>query len=140
MASFDLYNEVAVSSGLNIGSISSNTTTNGNWIDTKGSYAVVYTLLSGTITDGTYTPNLQESDLADHSDAANVDTNFIIGTYANATFVAADDNTAKKLGYAGKKRYVRLQEVSTGVSSGGTLSSTAVLGIPRHAPADPGVR
>jgi hypothetical protein len=142
MASFDLYNDITVTSGLNIGAISTNTTTSGPWIDTLGAYGLTYSILSGTITDGTYTPNLQESDsdAGSHSDASNVSTDFVIGTYADATFVAADDNTAKKLGYAGKKRYVRLQLVSTGVTTGGTLSASAIVGIPRHAPTDPGER
>lgn len=140
MASFDLYNDIDVRSGLNIGAIATNTTTSGAWIDTFGSYGVTYSILSGTITDGTYTPVLYEADEDNQSDAAPVDTNFVIGTYASATFVAADDNAAKKLGYVGKKRYVQLRIVSTSVSSGGTLSASAIVGIPRHAPTDPGVR
>lgn len=135
MASFDLYNLVDAQKGLSIGAITTNTTTSGDWIDTKGSYGVMWTILSGTLTDGVYTANLQDSDLADHSDAASVATDFVIGTYAGASYIATEDNTAKKIGYAGKKRYVRLQYVSTSVTSGGTLSATAQVGIPRHGPA-----
>jgi hypothetical protein len=135
MANFDLYNLVDVQKGLSIGAITTNTTTSGDWIDTKGSYGVMWSILSGTITDGVYTANLQDADESDYSDAANVASDFVIGTYAGASYVAADDNTAKKIGYAGKKRYVRLQFVSTSVTTGGTLSATAQVGIPRHAPA-----
>lgn len=140
MASYDLYNSVEVKKALAIGAISSNTTTYSDWIDLSGTYGVFFDILSGSITDGTYVPVIQESDLDDHSDAANVDPNFLLGTYDYATFVAADDNVAKKLGYVGKKRYVRIGYVSSGVTTGGTLSASAVLGIPRHAPTDPGVR
>lgn len=135
MASFDLYSLVAVERGLSVGAITSNTTTNGAWIDTKGSYAVMWSILSGTITDGVYTPVLFEADRDDFADAAQVAADFVIGSYADATFVAADDNVAKKIGYAGKKRYVQLRMVSTSVSSGGTLSASALVGMPRHAPA-----
>lgn len=140
MASFDLYNILAVKKGLSIGAIATNTTTNGDWIDLTGSYGVLWTILSGTITDGTFTPVLYEADLDDQSDAAPVNANFVIGKYSDATFAASDDNVAKRIGYVGKKKYAQLRIVSNGVTTGGTLSASAQIGIPRHAPTDPGVR
>jgi hypothetical protein len=135
MASFDLYNLVAVQGGLNIGAITTNTTTNGLIVDTQGSYSVMWAIHSGTITDGVYNVQIREGDMANLSDGTLTSADFIIGDVADARFVAADDNAVKKIGYAGKKRYVRLEIVSTAVTSGGTLSASALLGHPRHAPA-----
>lgn len=135
MASFDLYNLVAVEPGLNIGAISSDTTTNGAIIDTQGSYSVMWAIHSGTITDGVYNVQIREGDNSSLSDGTLTTADFIIGDVADARFVAADDNAVKKIGYAGKKRYVRLEIVSTSVTTGGTLSASALLGHPRHAPA-----
>ena len=135
MASFDLYNLVAVQGGLNIGAITTNTTTNGLIVDTQGSYSVMWAIHSGTITDGVYNVQIREGDMANLSDGTLTSADFIIGNVADARFVAADDNAVKKIGYAGKKRYVRLEIVSTAVTSGRTLSASALLGHPRHAPA-----
>lgn len=134
MASYDIHTNLKQEVAKNIGAISSNTTTNGNIIDTRYFEAVEFIIQSGTITDGTFTPQIQEGDQADLSDAATVSSDFIIGATSDATFVAADDNKAKRIGYVGKKRFVRLNLVSTGVSSGGTFGAIAVLGHPRNMP------
>lgn len=122
----DLHNNIKTEVARNIGAISSNTTTAGNIIDLQGYHSVEFIILSGTITDGTFTPLLQEGDAANLSDAAAVADSDLLGTEAAATFISTDDNTVKKLGYIGGKRYVRLSIVTTGVTSGGTISAIAV--------------
>lgn len=135
MADFDLFHLVEVRPGLNITAISTNTTTNGAIIDTQSYYAVMWSIQSGTLTDGTYTVQIRQGDESDLSDGTLTSADFLLGTIADASFAATDDNETKKIGYIGKKRYVRLEIVSASISSGGTLTSVAMLGYPRHAPA-----
>lgn len=132
MSSFDLKNNVSVVNALNIQAISSNTATAGASVDTKGFESATFAIQSGTLTDGTYTPEVSESD--DNSTFTAVSDDFLIGTEANAVFVLTDDNKVKTIGYAGKKRYVKITITSSGVTSGGTLGVTAILGHPKTAP------
>ncbi|MGK9199017.1 hypothetical protein [Sinorhizobium meliloti] len=134
MASKDLHNNIGVAVALNNGSIASNTTTNGVIIDTAGFESIEFVVQSGTITDGTYTPGITAGDASDLSDGATVAAPDLLGTNAGAQFVAADDNVAKKIGYKGGKRYVRLHVLSTGVTTGGTFSAVAIKGNARSAP------
>jgi hypothetical protein len=122
----DFHNNIKAESALNTTAISSSTTTAGNIIDMQGFGAVEFIIQSGTLTDGTYTPTLQEGAVSNLSDATTVAAADITGTIALATFALTDDNTVKKLGYIGNKRYVRLSIVSTVVTTGGTVSSVSV--------------
>lgn len=107
--------------------ITTDTTTNGNVIDLQGFEACRFDFQSATITDGAYACSIQEGDESDGSDMA--DASDVLGA---ASFAAADDSTVKSLSYVGSKRYVRAKIVSTGVTTGGTLGATAVLGRQRH--------
>jgi len=119
---------------LNTQSISSDTTTNGVIIDTAGYESVLFVIQSGTVTDGTFTPLVQEGDDSGLSDAASVGDADLTNTEASSAFVAADDNTSKSIGYVGSKRYVKCNIVSASTSSGGTLGAVAILGHPLSAP------
>ncbi len=130
----DLHHNIAVSTAMNTAAITSNTATNGVIIDTKGYDSLEFVIKSGTLTDGTYTPSLTEGDASDLSDGSAVAAGDLLGTVAGATFAAADDNKAKKLGYRGNKRYVRLVITTTGVTSGGTIGAVAVQGHPASVP------
>lgn len=131
----DLHNNVSPVVALNIGSIGSNTTTAGAIIDTKGYGALEFIIQSGAITDGTFTPLVEEGDESNLSDSAAVSDDNLFGTEAGAAFVAADDNRVKRVGYwVGAKRYVRLSLVSSGVTTGGTLGAIAVRANADHLP------
>ena len=132
MATRDLHNNITARKALTITAIGSNTNTDGDLIDTQGFDSVEFVIQSGTVTDGTYTPVILEGDNADGSDLAA--STQLLGTAAAATFVAADDNAVKRIGYKGHKRYVKLRLTSTGVATGGSLGATAVLGNPKLAP------
>lgn len=124
----DLHNNIAPKVAFNTAAISSNTTTNGAIIDLQGYDSVEFVIQSGTLTDGTYTPLVQEGDDAALGDAAAVADANLLGTEAAAAFAATDDNSVKRVGYNGNKRYVRLCIVSTGVTTGGTMSAVALRG------------
>ena len=131
MAKKDLKNSILEKVALNIQAISSDTTTDGAAIDTKGYQSVTFVLQSATLTDGTYTPVIEESDTGDFSGEENAVADAdLLGTEAAAAFAAADDNEVRRIGYVGNKRYVRLTLVSTSTSTGGTLGAVAILGHP----------
>jgi len=147
MAKLDLHNEIKNANALNIGAISTNTTTSGNIIDTLGFEATEFVIHSGAITDGTYVPAIYQSDDSGMSGAVAITSDFLIGTtnvtgerpsYAStvvdpigdATFAASDDNAVARIGCLNKYRYVQLRITSTGVTTGGTLSAIATLGYP----------
>ena len=123
----DLYNKILQKVAFNTQAISTDTTTNGEIIDLQGFDSATFIIQSGSLTDGTYTPLVHEGNESDLSDAAAVADADLIGTEAGAAFSATDDNKAKRIGYVGGKRYIRLSLVSASTSTGGTLSSVAVL-------------
>lgn len=136
MAKKDMHNNILQKPALNPQAIATDTTTAGVIIDTQGFESVEFIIQSATITDGTYTPLIEEGDASDLSDASAVADADLLGTEAAAAFAAADDNEAKRVGYKGQKRYVRLSLVSAGTSTGGTLAAIAVLGHPHVAATD----
>lgn len=134
MASRDLHNNVKATPALNPQAISANGAVNGAIIDLAGYESAEFMIQSATLTDGTYTPSITAGDVSDLSDGAAVGTTDLIGTIADATFAATADNSVKKLGYKGGKRYIRLTVTAAGVTSGGTLAAIAALGHPKSAP------
>lgn len=122
----DLHNNIKAESAFDTAAISSDTTTAGNVIDMQGYGAVEFIIQSGTLTDGTYTPLIQEGSAANLSDASAVADADLLGTEAAAALDANDDDTVTKIGYIGNKRYVRLSVVSASTTSGGTISAVAI--------------
>lgn len=130
MAKFDIASDLNVTNALNTAAITSNTTTSGTGIDLKGYQAAMFVIKSGTLTDGTYTINVQESDNdSTYTDVAAAD---LVGS--KPVFAATEDNVAKKVGYIGEKRYILVQVVTTGVTSGGTIGAIVVRGHADVAP------
>ena len=130
----DLHNNVKVEVALNTSAISTDTTTNGNIIDMQGFGAIEFIIQSGTLTDGAYTPLIEEDDAADLATATAVADSDLLGTEAAAAFALADDDAVTKIGYIGNKRYVRLSIVSASTSTGGTLSAVSVKSRASDAP------
>lgn len=117
--------------GLNIQAISSNTTTAGNVIDTKGYHDAKVIVVMGARTDGTLTPLVQESD-SSGSGFTDVTDDFLLGTEADAAVSAA--NGIDSVGVVLTKRYLKVSGVSTSVTSGFTGGIIVELGAPTHAP------
>ena len=104
----------------------------GEIIDTQGYESLTFLIQSGTITTGTFTPKIEDGDDAALADASDVDSDFLLGTIADATFAATDDDTVKKIGVVSKKRYVRI--TLTGASTpNGLMAVQALLASPIHA-------
>lgn len=126
MASRDLAAIIDDSVALNSTAVSSATTTVGNIIDMKDYESLAFiSAIAGTVA-GTFTPLIEHGDASDLSDAVAVEDGYLSGTEAGAALTVT--NTSSKIGYLGKKRYVRLSIVSTGGSPTGTILGLAVRG------------
>jgi hypothetical protein len=152
MAQKEMHQSIKNYSALNIVAISTDTTTNGNIIDTKGFESTEFVIHAGTITDGSYAPAIYESDDSAFATSNQIVDPLLVGTtnvveplpaygsatdpVGDATFAATDSNKVARIGVLNKKRYVRLSLASTGVTTGGTLSAIAVLSYPLHAPTE----
>lgn len=131
MRVFDMHHSVTPETGFDLAIIATDTTSLGNIIDTATYESLEFLLISGTIADGAYAVSLQEGDDSGLSDVAAVSADETLG---DADFALTDDDTSKKIGYIGKKRYVRLSIVSTATTSGGTLGAIALLGTAQTQP------
>lgn len=124
----DLHNVISPAVAKPAAAIATNTTTNGTGVDLQGFQSCEFVIVSGTLTDGSYAINVQESD--DNATFTDAPASAILG--GEPTFAATDDNVVKSVGYVGGKRYARIQIVSTGVTTGGTLAAVGIRSRQRH--------
>jgi hypothetical protein len=125
----DLHNNVDERVALNTQLINTDTTTNGNIIDTQGYESIEFVMQAGVVTAGDVTPVLQDGDDSGLSDAAVVAADFRLGSLVTLDAT----NGITRFGYVGKKRYVRVNALSA-TSANLTVGVTAVLGDPHSAP------
>jgi hypothetical protein len=108
--SIDNTNGKTVVNALDATAVTANGTTVGEIIDTKDFESITFLLTLTARSGGDATPLIEDGDESDLSDAAAVADAFLIGTEAGAKIDAA--NEVSKIGYVGKKRYVRLSSVN----------------------------
>ena len=106
--------------------IASDTTTVGEIIDSQGFESLTLLIQSGVLTDGAYVAKVEDGDDSGLSDAADVDSDLLIGSLPS--FANTEDQTVKSVGYVGKKRYVRLSITSSGTTTSGFFSAVALKG------------
>lgn len=135
----DLLNNIEVRraiSPLNQGG--GNTAVQSQIIDTRGFGSLTFLIATGNLADAdaTFAVSLQHGDASDLSDAVTVPAEELIGTTTAAGFTSANDDSVRKIGYGGTKRYVRLVITPSNNDSGSAtfLSAVAVLGHPERAP------
>lgn len=121
----DLKNNVDVVKSIDPATHNSNQT--GAGVDLQGYESSMAVVHSGTVTDGTHTPKMQESD--DDSVYTDVATADLEGTFAN---IGAD--AVQRVGYKGGKRYIRVFVSSSG-TTGAVYGAAVLRGHPHHAPA-----
>lgn len=97
-------------------------------VDLAGYHAAAIEALVGTITDGTHTLTVQESD--DGTTWADVATADLQGS-----FTALASGTVQEVGYIGGKRYIRVNAAVTGATSGGAYAVAVVRGMAQSMPA-----
>lgn len=102
-------------------------TANGTGVDLANFASANVVFSVGTITDGTHTPSVQESD--DNSTFTAVAAADLIGTLANLA-----SNTNQRVGYRGTKRYVRAVSTVAGATTGGVYAGVVVRGDARKQP------
>lgn len=102
-------------------------TANGTGVDLQNFQSATVAFVVGTITDGTHTPTVQESD--DNSTFDAVAAADLIGTLA-----ALATNTNQRIGYKGSKRYVRAVSTVAGATTGGVYSAVVLRGDARKQP------
>ncbi len=132
MSEFDLHTIIDDRVAMDNQEITTDTTTDGEIIDTKGFESLEFIFQAGAITDGAYAILLEEGDEANLSDAAVLPTADTLGALTG--FADTDDDTTIRVGSIGKKRFQRAALVSTSTTSGGFFSAIAVLGTPHTAP------
>lgn len=132
----DLHHQINTAKALDIQSITTDTTTAGVVIDTHNYNGIEFVIQAGTITDGTFTPKLEHDDNVSMVAPDEVPAAFRIGTYAEATFNSAASGETRRIGYVGKKRYVKLSFVSTGTTSGGTIGASVMKYLPIRPPSE----
>ncbi len=119
-----------VTATLPFAAISAATTTNGTgvaWGECRSAMAVI---VAGTITDGTFTFELQDSD--NNSSYTAVADAFIDGT--EPVLQAANSDTVTVLGYKGTRKYLRVAVVSAATTTGGVVGALIVASGAYRAP------
>lgn len=123
----DLVSLIAV--GASLAAAARTASANGTGVDLAGYGSAAVVFASGTITDGTHTPSLEESN--DNSTFTAVAAADMTGTLA-----ALASNTIQEVGYIGTKRYIRaVVTVSGSPSTGGVYNALVVRGNASKQPA-----
>jgi hypothetical protein len=125
MANFDLKSNVDVAQSL--APAARTATANGTGVDLRGYEAAMCVFHPGTITDGTHTPSLEESD----DDATYT---AVAAADMDGTWAALASNTIQRVGYKGAKRYIRAVITVSGATTGGVYGASVARGRPAAAP------
>lgn len=132
----DLHNKINVKRAISPVSVADNTAQVGQWIDRAGYEGLEFVIATGSIADAdaTFTVLVEDADASNQSDAAAVTDANLIGTELLAGFQFDDDNEARKIGYQGLKRYVRLTITPASNASAAVLCAVALLFWPLSGP------
>ena len=134
----DLHTHIATRRAISPVSVGDNAAQVGETIDLQGFGSCELVIATGALADAdaTFAVLVEHGEEADMSDAAAVADHDLLGTEADAGFDQDDDDTTRKIGYVGGKRYVRLTITPTGNGAAALLSAVALLG---HAHTEPAV-
>ena len=128
MASKDLKNDINEAVAFNTQLVNSDTTTVGTELDMQGYEGLTIVFQAGIITLGDFTLLVRDCDTSGGTYADVADA-FLIGT--EALTILDTSNTVSRIGYVGKKRYVKVSVVSAN-SADGTIGATAIQSSARH--------
>lgn len=106
----DLHYNVKYSRALSpVAAVTNNTAYVSEILDTANFTANELIIITGSLADAdaTFTVLLEEGAASNLSDNTAVADGDMLGTEAGASFTFANDDTTKKLGYIGSKRYIR---------------------------------
>lgn len=127
----DMHSRIETLRVLSPVSVADNTAQVGQIIDHRGAVSIEYIIATGSLADAdaTFTVLLEEGDVANMSDAGTPVAADLIGTAALASFIFSDDDTTKKIGYIGSKRYSRLTITPAANASAALISAVCVRGL-----------
>jgi len=122
---YKLYNNLTIRRALISVLRTANATVDGDVIDRGTNNAgVTFAILTGLVTDGTWTFSIRESD--DNSTYTNASVTVSeMGT--PPVIISTSDDLLTEFGYQGSKRYVQLRVVSTGSTTGALIGAVAIL-------------
>ena len=107
------------------------TTATGTGIDLQGYEEATAAVQFGAITDGTFTPSLEESDTLGSGYTA-VAAGDLLGSFSAAA-TGGGASAVQTVGYIGKKRYIRVVLTVTGSpATGGYAQANILRTRPRH--------
>lgn len=117
-----------VSAAASLGPAARTADATGTGVDLAGFERALILIASGTITDGTHTVEIQESD-------DNTTFTAVADADLDGTEAAINDDEIVELGYLGNKRYIRVFVDVAGATTGGVYSATVVrMGPARKLP------
>ncbi|MEV0237570.1 hypothetical protein [Nonomuraea sp. NPDC050786] len=129
MAADDVYDNIKARVALAPATARLNGSVNGAAVDRKEGRvffrSAMFVVNAGTVTDGTHTVNVQES--GNGSVWTDVDADDLMGT--EVVVGTANDDQVHEIGYRGNARYIRLQLVTAGATTGGLIDAVCLLGI-----------
>lgn len=131
--SLSTYDNVLVRRAISPAGARTNGTVNGASIDlgaNGGAASVTVAVVTGTLTDGVHTFSVDESD--DASSWTAVPAGNIQGTVT--VTAATNDDTQFEFGVRPGKRYLRVNCVTSGTTTGGIYAAVVVLGGNRNKP------
>ena len=116
--------------------IADNTVLTSAIIDKSGYESLVFLILVGVLAANaaTFAVTMDHGDQPDLSDAAPVPAINLTGTLALASFDQTADGKARKIGYTGARRYVRLPNTPAGNNAAAPIAAIALLGDGRFVP------
>ncbi len=130
----DLYNNIEVRRALSpvAVALANNDAQVSEIIDMRGWKSMVFCILTGGLVDAdaVFTVLIEDGDdsgLSDNTAVADVE---LLGTEALISFDFADDDDARKIGYRGEKRYVRMTITPTLNTGDAPLAALAIMGDP----------
>ncbi len=130
----DLYNNIEVRRALSPVAIAlaNNDVQTTEIIDMRGWKSMVFVILTGGLVDAdaTFVVLIEDGDDAGLSDNADVDDVELLGTEALIGFDFDDDDDARKIGYRGEKRYVRMTITPATNAGDAPLAVMAIMGDP----------
>ncbi|KKM81205.1 hypothetical protein LCGC14_1332190, partial [marine sediment metagenome] len=109
----------------------------GEIIDMRGFKSMVFAILVGVNTDAdaTFVVLIEEDDAGGFGTATSVADVNLDPTEAVASFDFADDDTVRKIGYTGEKRYVRMTITPADNAAGNIyIAAIAIMGEPDRRP------
>lgn len=121
----DIHNQISVLNSLTPAARTASA--NGSGVDLTGYRAAAVVFTVGTITDGTHTPKIQESDdNSSFSDVAAAD--------QSGTLAALATGVNQEVSYLGTKRYIRAVSTVAGATTGGVYGAQVIRGKPLTTP------